>query len=377
MILTFSFSEKNCFLPCNGIPPPIHYLRQKLTKGFHIMNSKFQRIKIGQIGIGHNHASEKMAALRRLSEFYEVVGIVEPDPKWRELRGGFKEYRDLPWMTEEELFSTPGLEAVAVETDGFELLETARKCVDRNLHIHMDKPGGEALEPFRDLINDFRKKHLTVQLGYMYRNNPAIQFCFDAVRKGWLGDIFEVHAVMNRYDGHNDAYRKWLAQFKGGAIYIFAGHLIDLVVTLLGRPLRVTPYLSKTRNDNLFDTGLAVLEYPRAVATVRTGVTEVDGMKHRRLIVCGTKGSIEICPLEHHADRYRLDPLHLRLTLLEGNDVYEAGTHDINAGVMNGRYDNQLIELARIIRGEIENPYPPAHELIVQEALLQAAGYYQ
>ena len=182
---------------------------------------------------------------------------------------------------------------------------------------------------------------------------------------------------MNRYDGHNDAYRKWLAQFKGGAIYIFAGHLIDLVVTLLGRPLRVTPYLSKTRNDNLFDTGLAVLEYPRAVATVRTGVTEVDGGTYRRLIVCGTKGSIEICPLEHSADRYRLDPLHLRLTLLEGNDVYEAGTHDINAGVMNGRYDNQLIELARIIRGEIENPYPPAHELIVQEALLQAAGYYQ
>lgn len=38
-----------------------------------------RKIRIGQIGIGHNHASEKMAALRRLSDLYEVVGVVEPD----------------------------------------------------------------------------------------------------------------------------------------------------------------------------------------------------------------------------------------------------------------------------------------------------------
>jgi len=43
---------------------------------------------------------------------------------------------------------------------------------------------------------------------------------------------------------------------------------------------------------------------------------------------------------------------------------------------MSGRqYDDQLIELARIIRGEITNPYPLAHELMVQEALLSAIDY--
>jgi hypothetical protein len=31
--------------------------------------------------------------------------------------------------------------------------------------------------------------------------------------------------------------------------------------------------------------------------------------------------------------------------------------------------------LARIIHGEIENPYPLEHELIVQECLLKACGY--
>ena len=33
------------------------------------------RIKIGQIGIGHEHASGIIAALRELSELYEVVGV--------------------------------------------------------------------------------------------------------------------------------------------------------------------------------------------------------------------------------------------------------------------------------------------------------------
>ncbi len=36
--------------------------------------------------------------------------------------------------------------------------------------------------------------------------------------------------------------------------------------------------------------------------------------------------------------------------------------------------EEQLIELARIIRGQIENPYPLSHELMVQEALLEASG---
>jgi hypothetical protein len=41
---------------------------------------------------------------------------------------------------------------------------------------------------------------------------------------------------------------------------------------------------------------------------------------------------------------------------------------------MMTRYDAQLIEFARIGRGEIENPYPCEHELLVQQVLLADAG---
>jgi len=83
------------------------------------------KIRIGQIGVGHEHASGKVEALRRLTECYEVVGVVEEEnPAWRSPRA----YEGLKSMTEEELLSTPGLEAVAVETNMPELVPPATRC---------------------------------------------------------------------------------------------------------------------------------------------------------------------------------------------------------------------------------------------------------
>lgn len=337
------------------------------------MNKK--RIRIGQLGIGHNHAQGNMESLRKLSEIFEIVGVVESDPAWMEKRGGLKCYEGLKWMSEDELLNTPGLDAVAVETDGFDLIPTAMRCAGRGLHIHLDKPGGESLPAFKKLLDICENKHLALQLAYAYRYNPAIRFAIDAVKSGWLGNIFEIHAVMSRYDGDNDDYRKWLAQFKGGAMYIFAGYLIDVVISMLGQPDKVTPFLKQTRDDGLIDNGLAVLEYERATATVRVSVEEIDGMKHRRLIVCGTKGTVEICPLETPSDRYYTDSLYARLTLKHEAPGYAAGTHMVDCGLMGDRYAAQLKEFAQIVRGEMANPFDYKHELLVQETLLAASGY--
>lgn len=326
-----------------------------------------ERIKIGQIGIGHNHASAKMATFRKLADQYEVVGVVEPSPEWRKRRGNHKAYRDLTWMTEEQLLNTKGLQAVAVEVDPGDdrLMDITGNCIDAGMHVHLDKPGGESFSAFKKVLDEAGRRDLTVQLGYMYRNNPAMQFCFRAVREGWLGQVFEVDCVMNKMQPLE--YRKWLSQFHGGTMFIFGGHLIDLVVTMLGKPDRVVPYQRQTRSDvELYDNGLAVLEYPRTTVTVRTSSLEIEGYERRQLVVCGDEGTIDIHPLE---------PPKLRLALAEPRESFKRGYQDIPVPKMPGRYDDQLLELAQIIRGERANPYPIEHELIVQETLLAASGY--
>jgi len=330
------------------------------------------RIKIGQIGTEHEHASGKMATLRKLTDHYEVVGIVESDPAARKRHEKDAVYRGLKWMTEEELLGIPGLQAVAVETKVVDLTSTAARCIRAGKHLHLDKPGSETIGPFKAMLDDAGRQGLTVQLGYMYRNNPAVQFCLRAVREGWLGNVFEVHAVMSR--PHSVAYRQYLGQFRGGSMYIFGCHLLDLVVSLLGKPERVTPYLRQIRDDvKVNDNGLVVLEYPRATVTVRTTSLEVDGYRRRQLVVCGDQGTIDIRPLET-LDLRPPQPLKLDLTLAQARESYKPGRQEVAFPPVPGRYDEQLIELARIICGEIANPYPLGHELLVQEVLLAACG---
>ena len=302
------------------------------------------RIKIAQLGIGHNHASAKMQSLKKLPELFEIVGVAEDDVSWRKERSSLKVYEGIPFMSEEELMAVPGLEAVAVEKDGLTIVPTALKAAKRGLHIQMDKPAGEDLPAFKELLDLCEQKSLVFQQAYIYRYNPGLRFMMEAVKAGWLGEIFEIHAVMSRYDGDNPRYRKWLSQFKGGAMYIFAGYLIDLVVYMLGYPDKVTPFLKQTRGDGLIDNGLAVLEYEKATATVRVSVEEVDGMRHRRFIICGTKGSAELCPIEPPGPEYYTRQLVVRLSLKEGNERYPAGTHQVATGILGDRYGRQLVQ---------------------------------
>jgi len=335
-----------------------------------------RRIKIGQIGTGHEHASGKMATFLKLSDHYEVVGIAEPDPALRERHRNTSLYKNLPWMTEEELLKIEGLQAVAVEVDSDDdrIMDIASRCINAGMHIHLDKPGGESFSKFKKVLDEAGRRNLTVQLGYMYRNNPAVQFCRNAVQQGWLGQVFEVHCVMSKFSGVS--YRKYLSQFRGGTMFIYACHLIDLVVGLLGKPDRIVPFMRQTRSDagEMCDNGLIVFEYPQTTATIRTSSLEVEGFKRRQLVVCGDEGTIDIRPLEIYQIRPP-QPLKLQLALSKARDSFKKGYQEVTFPSVPARYDDQLIELAQIIRGERENPYPLEHELIVQECLLEACGY--
>ena len=55
-------------------------------------------------------------------------------------------------------------------------------------------------------------------------------------------------------------------------------------------------------------------------------------------------------------------------------DKYKKGYQQVNLPPIPGRYDEQLIELVRIINGQKESEYPPEHDLAVQEAVLKAGG---
>lgn len=324
-----------------------------------------KRIKIGQIGTTHGHAAGKMSTMRKLKAEFEVVGIVEPDEKRRRSMQDNSAYRGLTWMSEQQLFATPGLQAVAVETAVRELVPTAARCVAAGMHVHLDKPAGESLREFKQLLDNATRQGLVVQMGYMFRYNPAFQFLFRAIQEGWLGDVFELHGVISKTVGAEA--RRQLAEYPGGTMFELGCHLIDALVIVLGKPDRVTPLVRRTRphQDTLADNQLAVFEYSTATATIRSALMEVDGFRRRQFVVCGDQGTIAIRPLE---------PPRLSLTLARRRESFPKGTREVALPTTGGRYDGDFFDLARVIRGEKKASYGPEHDLAVQETVLRASG---
>ena len=328
----------------------------------HAAESAKSRIKVGQIGVGHAH-STKLSVYRK-SPDYEVVGIVEPDKRLRDEAAGEDAFRDLPWLTEEQLLGTAGLQVVLVETHVRDLLATAQRCIDAGMHVHLDKPAGASLPQYRQLLAAAEKHKRLVQMGYMFRYNPAVLLMRRALKEGWLGDVFEVHTVMSKVVP--PAQRKELAEFSGGIMFELGCHVIDLVVGVLGRPQRVHPYPRKSgaHGDGLADNMLAVLEYPNAAATVKSTAVEVDGGSRRHFVVCGSAGTLHIQPL---------DAPDVRLTLDRDRGEYKKGTQEIRFGRYE-RYAGDAADMARILRDEKECDYSYAHDLAVQETVLLASG---
>jgi predicted dehydrogenase len=321
-----------------------------------------RRIKLGQIGVGHGHASK--LAVYRQSPDYEVVGVVEPDAELRRRAEGQPAYKGLPWLTREQLLGTAGLEAVLVETRVRDLLDNAAACVAAGKHVHVDKPAGESLPQLRRLLADAGRQKLLVQMGYMYRYNPAVVLLREFLKKGWLGEVFEAHAVMSKV--LDASARREVGQYPGGILFELGCHVIDLVVALLGRPKSVTafPRHSSRADDKLADNMLAVFAYPRATATVKSSALEVEGFARRHLVVCGTEGTFHIQPLDNPSAR-------VALTAARGG--YRKGYQDISFPKYT-RYVADAADMARIIRGEKPSDFSAEHDLAVQETLLKACG---
>ncbi|MCA9074217.1 MAG: Gfo/Idh/MocA family oxidoreductase [Planctomycetaceae bacterium] len=320
------------------------------------------KIKYGQVGVGHPHAS-KMSVYRESDDF-EVVGIVEPDAELRREAESKDAYRDLKWMTFEELLNVPDLQVVGVETKVAGLLDVAEKCIAADKHIHLDKPAGNDLAQFRRILDEASRKHLAIQMGYMYRYNPGVVMLRDFLSRGWLGEPFEVHAVMSKK--MDAAARQNMLQYIGGTLFDLGGHLIDLVVGFLGEPTKVHPFPqhSSPIDDGLLDNMFAVLEYPKATATVRTSVNEVEGFARRHFTLCGTEGTFHMQPLD--------DP-DAKVALSQPQGKYEKGYQDVELPKYR-RYVADVADLAKIVRGEKDADFSYEHDYAVQRTLFKACG---
>ncbi|HEY1065400.1 MAG TPA: Gfo/Idh/MocA family oxidoreductase [Pirellulales bacterium] len=323
------------------------------------------KIKVAQIGVRHSHAAGKLEAIRRLSDDYEVVAIAERDAKAREAAAKSEPYLGLNWATEDDVLARDDVQAVVVETHWNDATAVALRAIEAGKHIHLDKPGGVDHAAFRAMRQRAEERGLIVQMGYMLRYNPAFELLFQAQREGWFGEILEVDASMGKLAPPGS--RRELNDYPGHGMFELACHVVDAVVTLLGKPEKVSSFAKRSRapQDDFPDVQLAVLEYPKALATIRCNHADPNGGPRRKFEVAGSAGRFEISPLESGRGT---------LSLSKKCGDYAAGTHTIQLPVPKGRYDGEFIDLARCIRGESTFRWNAAHDVALHATAQRAAG---
>ena len=331
-----------------------------------------KRVKIAQVGTNvYTHASQTFAGMLKQTEEFDVIGVAEPiDACKANLERG--DYRDQTHYTVEQLLAMDDLEAVAIETNEENMTEYAQMFADRGVAVHMDKPGSHGTASFKKLADTLERQSLPFQLGYMYRYNPLIQRSMAEIEAGRLGEILSVEAQMSvRYTPEN---RQWLGKFKGGMMYYLGCHMVELVYRLQGMPEKVLPMNLCTGTDGVTaeDQGFAVLQYPRGISIVKSNAIEYNGFERRQLVITGTRGTIELKPLE----RYENGELftygsythsgNVGSDYRDSSDKWREGPYD--------RYDAMMLDFARMVRGEVENPYSYAYETELFGLFMRCCG---
>ena len=128
------------------------------------------------------------------------------------------------------------------------------------------------------------------------------------------------------------------------------------------------------------DFGFAVFRYKNGVSFAKTSAAEPGGFKRRQIVVCGSKGTLEIRPIEDYPAQVNDGSAH-------PSDAYLVTTvRDVTENILSWpadgvrressffRYGAMMEGFAKIVRGEKENPYTMDYELALYRTLMKACG---
>ena len=328
------------------------------------------KIRMAQYGTKHGHAAGKLQAMQ-VNGDVEIAGIFEPDLEQRAaLQASESAFAGVHWFSDKrEMLEDESITAIASEGLNAESLDQTEEIVAAGKHVWYDKPAGDNWAQWQQVVAMAEDKRLLIQMGYMLRYHSTFKQIADWVKSGFLGEVFSVRAHMSTSIPENSR-AQISTSHTGGIFFDLGGHMLDQVVWLLGRPVKVTAFL---RNDGggvpeFQDNTLGVFEFENAIAFIDIAAMEPPPAA-RRFEVYGSQGSaIIVEPFEPGEQ--------IRLCLTEARDGYQEGEQFVgtNGESRQRAYELELEAFLATIEGKQPPDRPMSHELLVQETLLRTTG---
>lgn len=324
-------------------------------------------LKFAYLGVWHSHAGMYAREAAQHPDEFQLVGMYEPDGAVRQQRqqqwAGY--FPDIPVFDTIDDVLNSEADAVIVEGRIIDNLDYAEQALHAGKHVLLEKPAGVNLTYLDRIHGLARRQGLHLQMAYMWRYNPAIHEMIRLIKAGALGHIFY-------YRGHIPKPKSWhpemadtLDMYHAAVYFEMAGHLVDIMVSLIGEPMRVQSILGQHYGDRTHvDNAVVIHEFTDSTATIDTAAMHVGADRTRRIEVYGTKGT---------AIHTQIGSSNLSLCLETATEGYREGWQDLER-LSSADFPTLLRELAACIRGEKEPDYALSHDMTVQRVLFHGCG---
>ncbi|HMB51214.1 MAG TPA: Gfo/Idh/MocA family oxidoreductase, partial [Natronoarchaeum rubrum] len=128
------------------------------------------------------------------------------------------------------------IDAVNVVTPHTLHYEHASACLERDLHVFLEKPLTTDLDDAVALVEESNRRDLVLQVGYQRHFDPVFREIKRVIDEGRLGDVHAATCYLGQewITTHEDSWRTNPALSGGGQLYDSGGHLLDALLWTTG-----------------------------------------------------------------------------------------------------------------------------------------------
>lgn len=257
-------------------------------------------MKYALIGCGRISPNHIKAAINNNLEIVALCDLdtscIEDKFSRFELPESVKKYTDYKEMLEKET-----VELVAIATSSGNHAEIALYCIERGIHVIIEKPMAMSISDADEIIKRSREKGVWVSACHQNRFNIAVQKTRNALESGRFGKLSHgsIHVRWNRDKNYYDQ-APWRGTWAedGGCLMNQCIHGIDLLRWMLGDEVDTVYGVTRQQQHNYLeaeDVGMAVVTFKNgAVATIEGTTNVYPKNLEETLYLFGDKGTVKI-----------------------------------------------------------------------------------
>ena len=206
-------------------------------------------IRLGILSIGNMGSTHAKKIVAGKCPDFELVAVADLDPArltWAKENLG---ENIACFATAEEMLDSGMIDACIVCTPHYDHPKYAMACMERGIHVLVEKPAGVYTKQVREM-NEMAAKHPEVVFGLMFnqRTNPIYRKMRELVQSGKYGQIRRTNwLITNWYRSQiyydSGAWRATWAGEGGGVLLNQCPHQLDLWQWICGMPVKVHAHI--------------------------------------------------------------------------------------------------------------------------------------